>query len=147
VTDSATPNDQAAAPDIAPRDNASGAATGLFKSLTNLFATLAVLAQTRLELLTTELQEEVHRARTLVVWTFIAILAAALGLFFGGLTIVIIYWDTHRILAALLVTSSFIAFAVVSAVVLIAKINSRPRFLDATLTELAKDADSLKSRL
>jgi len=122
-----------------------GAATGLFRSLTNLAATLIGLAQTRLELLTTELQEEVQRAAGLVVWAFVALLAAMIALFFGGLTIVLAYWDTHRVLAALLVTAAFVVFAIVAVLAIVAKMNAHPRFLDATLTELAKDVDSLQS--
>ncbi len=130
--------------DGASRSSSVGMAAGLFKSLTNLAATLLTLAQTRLELLTTELQEEVQRAAGLVIWAFIALLAAMLGIFFGGLSIVLVYWDTHRTMAALLVTAVLFVFAVTAAVVLIFKIKARPRFLDATLTELAKDARSLQ---
>jgi len=123
-----------------------GAATGLFRSLTNLVATLVALAQTRLELLTTELQEEVQRTVGLVIWSFVALLAVMIGLILGGLTIVFVYWDTHRVLAAGLVTAGFFVIAVCACVVLMFKVNSRPRFLDATLTELARDSQSLKSR-
>ena len=123
--------------------NAPGAATGLFRSLSNLFATLVTLAQTRLELLTTELHEEVQHAVGVAIWAFVVLLAAMIGLILGGLTIVFVYWDTHRVLAATLVTAAFFAVALVAALVLIAKINARPRFLDATLTELARDSESL----
>jgi uncharacterized membrane protein YqjE len=134
----------------APNESAApapGAATGLFRSLTNLFATLVTLAQTRLELLTTELQEEVQRVAGLIIWAFVALLAGMIGLILGGLTIVFVYWDTHRVLAALLVTASFFVFALVAVLVLVAKMNSRPRFLDATLTELARDSKSLANRV
>jgi uncharacterized membrane protein YqjE len=121
-----------------------GAATGLFHSLKNLVGTLLALAQTRMELLTVELREEVQRAAGLFVWAFAALLAAMIGLFFGGLTVVLIYWDSHRILAASLVTAVFLGFAACALLALVVKINSRSRFLDATLTELAKDASALK---
>jgi len=123
-----------------------GAIGGLFKSVTNLAATLMSVAQTRLELLTTELQEEVQRAAGLVVWAFIALLSTMIALFMGGLTIVFVYWETNRVLAAVLVTSAFMLFAIVAVGFLISKMNSRPRFLDGTLTELAKDSESLRSR-
>jgi len=125
---------------------APGAATGLFRSLTTLVATLLTVAQTRLELLTTELQEEVQRAAGLVVWAFVALLAGMIGLFMGALTIVFIYWDTHRVLAAVLATCAFFFFAGIAVSILMLKINARPRFLDATLTELAKDGESLRNR-
>jgi hypothetical protein len=31
--------------------------------------------------------------------------------------------------------------------VLVAKVNARPRFLDATLTELARDGESLRNKV
>ena len=137
--------DQATEADAAT-PHTGGAATGLFRSLLNLAATLVAIAQTRLELLTTELQEEVQRAAGAVVWALIALLAAMIGLLFGGLTVVFVYWDTHRVLAALLVTAAFVAIALSAVLVLVVKINSRPRFLDATLTELANDAKSMQGK-
>ena len=134
--------------DPAPESShAPGVATGLFRSLTTLFATLLTLAQTRLELLTTELQEEVQRAAGLVVWSLVALVTVMMGLFMAGLTIVFAYWETNRVLAALMVSGGFVLMAGIAVFVLVAKINSRPRFLAATLTELAKDSDALKSRM
>jgi uncharacterized membrane protein YqjE len=93
-----------------------GPIRGLFRSLAKLLATAIGIAQTRLELLSTELQEEVHRAAEILVWTIVALLAALM------------------------------LIAVTAALVLRAKIRSRPRLFDATLTELAKDRASLMQR-
>jgi uncharacterized membrane protein YqjE len=139
-------SDPGSTEDLAGGDSP-GAATGLFRSLTNLAATLVALAQTRLELLTTELQEEVQRTVGLVIWSFIALLAVMIGLILGGLAIVFVYWDTHRVLAAVLVAAVFFVIAAIAILVLLAKVNGRPRFLDATLTELSRDSDSLKTRV
>jgi len=98
-------------------------------------------------LLTTELQEEVHHTVGLVVWALIALLAAMLGFFFAGLTIVLVYWETHPIAASLLVMAAFFSLAILALLILVAKSKAHPRFLDATLTELAKDANSLKASL
>ncbi len=122
-----------------------GAATGLFGSLSRLMGTLVAIVQTRLELLTTELQEEVHRAATLVLWALIALFTAIIGLFLGGLTIVFVYWDTHRVLAAVLVTTAFFVLAAIAVLILMLKIQAHKRFLDTTLTELAKDSEALRS--
>ena len=131
---------------VAPRPDV-GPVSGLFKSLTNLVATVVGIVHTRVELLTTELQEEVHRVAELLVWTVIALLAAGMGLFLGALAIIFVFWDTHRLLAAVLVTASFFAIALVAVVVLQAKLRSKPPMLDATLAELAKDREHLRRRL
>lgn len=120
--------------------------TGLFQSLNNFIGTFVSLAHTRLELLTTELQEEVRQVGRILVWTFIALFAAMMGLFLGALTVIFAFWDTHRILAALLMTGSFFVIAVVSALILRQNLREKPPMLDATLAELAKDRDMLRAK-
>jgi uncharacterized membrane protein YqjE len=125
---------------------AAGAATGLFQSLRQLLATVIGLAHTRLELLTTELREEVQHAVGIVMWALVALITLMIGLMLGGLTIVFAYWDTHRVLAASLVTAAFVLLALLAVVVIAVKANSKPRFLDSTLTELGKDAQALSNK-
>ena len=125
----------------------SAPASGLFRSLTKLLATLIALAQTRFELLTTEIQEEIHRAATLMIWGSIALLAAGISIFFVGITIIVIFWDTHRVAAAIAVTGSVIGIAVIAVLVLRSQIRGRRRLMDATRTELEKDRQQLSSRL
>jgi uncharacterized membrane protein YqjE len=117
----------------------------LLRSLAKLAATFVGVAHTRLELFTTELQQEMYRVAEIMVWTVIALLAAGIGLFLAALVIVFVFWDTHRVLASIVVTSVFFLIAVVALVVLRVKIKSRPPLLEGTLAELATDASSLKS--
>lgn len=124
----------------------SGPIRGLFRSLATLVATVIAIAQTRLELLSTELQQEVHRAAEIMLWALIASLAAGIGLFLLALVVIFVFWDSHRVLASVAVTAVFVAIAVVAGLVLRAKIRAKPRLLDATLTELGKDRDSLLSK-
>jgi uncharacterized membrane protein YqjE len=132
-----------------PEDRGSGETgpvSGLFKSLAHLVATVIAIAQTRVELLTTELQEEIHRAAGIMVWTVVALLAGALGLFLTALVIIFVFWDTHRVLASVLVASSFFLIAFGALAVLRAKVRNRPRLLEGTLAELAKDREQLRRR-
>lgn len=122
-------------------------ASGLFRSLTRLVTTVVALVQTRLELLTTELQEEVQRAAELLVWTFIALLAAGAGIIFIGATIIIAFWDGPRLLAAILVTSGFLVLAVIAVTIVIVKLRRKPQLLEATRAELRKDRAELEARL
>jgi uncharacterized membrane protein YqjE len=131
-------------PAAAAADN--GPVSGLFKSIANLVATVIAIAQTRLELLTTDLKEEMHHVAGILVWTLIALLAALIGLFLGALAIIFVFWDTHRLLAAVAVTSAFFVIAGAAGVTLRTKIRAKPRMLDATLAELAKDREQLAGR-
>lgn len=124
---------------------ASGPATGLFRSLSNLLHTVLTMAQTRLELITTELQEEVQRAAKLLALGFIALVCGFVSALFIALTIVFAFWDTHRVLASVCVTAAFLVITAIAVGVLRAKLRARPRVLDATLTELARDRDELRS--
>jgi len=128
------------------RTDQPGPIRGLFQSIANMLATFVAIGQTRLELLTTELQQEMHRVAEILVWTLIAILAAGIGLFLLALVIIFVFWDTHRILASVIVTAAFFAIALGAGLVLRAKVRNKPRLLDGTLAELAKDRDQLMSR-
>jgi uncharacterized membrane protein YqjE len=133
--------------DALPEDEPRGSASALFKSLNTFAATVVNIAHTRLQLLTTELQEEVQRAAELVIWAFIALFAALLGVFLGALTVIFYFWDTHRLLAALITTGVFVFLAIGAALVLIAKLRVKPPLLDDTLAELARDRDQLRRHL
>jgi uncharacterized membrane protein YqjE len=122
-------------------------ASGLFQSLSQLLGTLLGIVHTRLELLTTELQEEVQRAAKLLLWAFIAAFAAMMALFLAAFTVIFVFWDTHRLAAALTVVGLFIAIAVIALLMLRHKLRTRPPLLDATLGELARDREELRARM
>ena len=111
-----------------------------------MLATAIGIAQTRLELLTTELQEEVHRVAEIMVYTAIALLAAGVGLFLLALVVIFVFWDTHRLAASIAVTAAFFLIAIAAALVLRAKVRAKPAMLDATIAELKKDRAALLSR-
>jgi uncharacterized membrane protein YqjE len=119
----------------------------LFKSLSKLLATIVAIVHTRVELLTTELQEEVHRVASIMIWSLIAVFSAGIGLFLAALVVIFLYWDTHRLLASIAVTAAFFVIALVAMLTLRFKVRNRPPLLESTLAELAKDRDQLQRRL
>ncbi len=125
--------------------SSSGPISNLLHSLAQVVATLVAMAHTRLELLATELQEEIQRAASVLLWAFIALLTAGIGLFLLALVVVFVFWDSHRLLASVLVTLFFFMLAVFAAWQLRRQLNSRARLLDATLTELECDSERLNS--
>ena len=56
-----------------------GPAASLLRSLVGLGGTLLAAAQTRVELLTTEISEDLERGVQLLLWAFVALLAGILG--------------------------------------------------------------------
>jgi len=121
--------------------------TGLFQSFSNFAATLIAIAHTRLQLLTTELQEEVRQVGAILLWAFIAAFTALLGLFLAALVFIFAFWDTHRIAASLVMIAMFVGLAIFAVLVLRKKLREKPPMLDDTLAELAKDRDNLRSRV
>ena len=119
----------------------------LFRSLSNFAGTLVSIAHTRLELLTTELQEEVRQVGAILLWAFVAAFAAMLALFLGALVVIFLFWETHRLAASLGMVALFVLIAVGGGLMLRKKLRSKPPLLDDTLAELAKDRDQLRARL
>jgi uncharacterized membrane protein YqjE len=119
---------------------------GLFSSVKALAMTLLAIAHTRLELLSVDLEEEWVRLSSLLIWTFAALFCAALGLVFAILFLVLLLWDTHRLLALGIPAILFLLVAALSWLVVRRKYRSKPRLFAASLAELVKDREQIKSR-
>ncbi len=120
-------------------------APGLFESLRTFLATFVELLQTRLELVVIELEEEMHRVALTLLWSVVGVLAGGLTLLLLAVTIVIAFWDSHRLLAACLVTALFALLTATAAWIVRRQLTLRPRLLEATLGELRRDAAGLRS--
>jgi uncharacterized membrane protein YqjE len=121
-----------------------GPASSLLQSLVRLGGTLLATAQTRVELLTTELSEDVERGVRILLWGFVAVLAGVLAVLLAGVTLIVYFWDTHRIGAAVGVTIVFALVAAVAAWVSRERLHEKSRLLDATRAELTRDVASLR---
>lgn len=119
---------------------------GLFDSLRAMLATFVTLAHTRLELVTVELEQEVQRLTGVLLWAIVGIFCGGLAVLMLSLTIVIAFWDGHRLLAAGLVTLLFVGVAVAAGLVVRHRLRTRPRLLSATIAELKQDARALGGR-
>lgn len=117
--------------------------SGLLASVRVLLGTLLGIAQTRLELVVTELEEERLRLTRLFVFGFLALFFFGLGVLVLSLLVVAAFWDTHRLAAIVGVALMHLGIAfycVMSARRLAAH---KPRLFSATLAELDKDRAAL----
>ena len=117
---------------------------GLFHSVRTLAASLVALAHTRLELLGTELQEEVARVVLALLYSFAAVSFAALGIAFAGIAILVAAWDSHRLAAAVVLALVFLALGGLGAWVVRRLVFARLRVFHASLSELDRDYERLK---
>lgn len=123
-----------------------GESGGLLDSARRMLATLLALASTRLELLTTELEEEMHRIAGLLLWSVIAVFCGGLAVLMLAITLLVMFWDDHRVLVAWLITGAFAAAAAGAVLLLKRRAASRPRLLAASLDELRRDSQALRGR-
>ncbi len=116
---------------------------GLFASLKALLATLIAIGHNRLELFSTELQEEVARAASILLWALAGLLLALLAILLAVGAILLAIPEESRAVAAALIALAALAGAAVAALVSHSRASAKPRLFNATLTELAKDRDQL----
>jgi uncharacterized membrane protein YqjE len=116
---------------------------GLFASLRRLLSTAVELGHTRLELASVELEAELHHAQSTLLWSIAAMFSAAIALLLLALTVVVVFWDTHRLLAAGAITAFFLLFAGGTALLVRHRVRTRPHLLAGTIEELKRDVASL----
>ena len=128
---------------MAEREGAAGRG-GLLHSIRNLASTLLGAAHTRLEIFSTEIEEERLRLEQLLLVTLAAAICLGMGLLLCVAFVIIYFWDTHRLLAVGVLAAAFLAIAVVLGAVLRAKVKARPKPFAVTRGELSKDSAMLK---
>lgn len=106
-----------------------------------LARTVLSFAETRTRLAATELEEQAVRLVEILAWLAIAYFFLGAALVF--LAVMIVFWDSNRLLAAVLITMLFLAAGGAGALVARARMRERPKFLAATLAELERDRERI----
>ena len=116
---------------------------GIYDSLKRLLGTLAAIAQTRIELLGTEVEEQVARLVSMLLWTIIALFCGFTAAILIAIVVLLTFWDTNRMLAAVLLMAGYASLGLLAWLRIRALARARPRLFQATLEELAKDRNRL----
>lgn len=119
---------------------------GPLDSLRALGATFLALVSTRAELVVVELREEAERKKEMLVLAGVAAVFLALGLLLVAFFVVVVFWDTHRVVAAAAVTLVYLGIGAGALARLRQKSRASPPPFEATLAELAKDLEMMKGR-
>ena len=122
----------------------SAARGGLLHSIKHLAQTLLGAAQTRLEILATEIEEERARLEQMLLVALAAAFCVVMGVVLCVALIVIYYWDTHRLAAVGILAAVFLGAGVVLGLILRDQARSRPKPFAITRGELAKDRAMLR---
>ena len=132
---------------MAAKESGPGAAPspGLLVSLRNLAATLVAVVKTRLELLSTEVEEERLRLLQLLLAASVALFFSALGIIMLTLFVVVLLWDDHRVLVTILFAVLYLGIGAIFALVARSKAREKSRLFSTSIAELAKDRQQLAS--
>jgi len=117
----------------------------IFDSATRLLSTLITTLQTRVELLTVELEEEALRYFFYLLLSLAAMACLGIAVLLAILLIVVLYWDTQRIPVLLILIGFFTLAAIVIVLAVRSNYRRKSRLLAHTLAEMAKDVDALNA--
>jgi uncharacterized membrane protein YqjE len=115
----------------------------LLSSIKGLASNGASIAQTRLELLSVDVQI----ARSKFISLLVMIVSALFFLFFGlvmlALFIVIYSWEADRMMALGLLTGAFLLVGLILTLLIVQSLRTMPRLFEASITELSRDREAL----
>lgn len=123
-----------------------GESTGLMDSLTAVGATLVGMAHTRLDLLSTDLEEAREHFLSLTILGFVALFSVGVGVVLSALFLVVAFWETHRLLMLGALAGFFLAAGVAALVFAKQRAKTTPRLFASSLSELFKDRQQLVPR-
>jgi uncharacterized membrane protein YqjE len=117
---------------------------GLLQSIKQLAASALAAAQTRLEILATEIEEERLRLEQLLLLALAAAFCLGMAVVLGVAFVVVYFWDTHRLFTIAILAAVFLALAAAFGWILRTKAKARPKPFAVTRGELAKDGAMLR---
>jgi uncharacterized membrane protein YqjE len=119
--------------------------SGFLRSVKTTITAVAASFHTRLELFVTELEEERERLKQTLVLILLVFFGLGLGFILLNVFAVALFWQNGWILAIAVLAALYLGVGVIAAIVLRKKILTRPGLFPATLAELRKDCDRLRS--
>lgn len=115
---------------------------GLLGSARAVLVALLEIGQTRLQLASTELEEERLRIAELLLFATAALFFLGIGIVLATLLLVLLFWDA-RVLVLALAAAVFLAVGAGLAAAWRRKAAAKPPLLASTLAELQRDREAL----
>jgi uncharacterized membrane protein YqjE len=111
---------------------------GIFPTFTRLFKTVRDVAENRMELFLLELKEERARLFDALLLAAVGIVCALMTLILVTFTVVVAFWETHRLLVLVVASAAYAGAALAAFTTLRARLQ-RWRAFSATLEQIKKD--------
>jgi uncharacterized membrane protein YqjE len=116
----------------------------VLESARSMLADLISLGQTRFELFSVELREELARIATLLIGGLAALILGILGIAFAAFAVIVAMPPEYRLLAAAIVAGAFILAAALLGFAVLKFARTKRRAFGATLAELRRDYEAIK---
>lgn len=123
--------------------DSSAHAPGLVRSLSNLGSTVVEILHTRLQLISTEIQEEKERLVEMVLYAVVGVFCLSFALFLLTLFVVVAFWDTYRLPVLAALTLLYLAIGIGAGIAFRNKLKAQAVLFAATLSEFRKDHSHL----
>lgn len=117
---------------------------GLIASVKHIATTILAITRTRLELLSMDLEEGWVRLISFLAMAFVALFCLCFSVVLLAIFIIMLLWDTHRLLIFGSLTGIFFIISIVLCVLAIRALKAMPRLFETSIAELAKDQEQLE---
>lgn len=118
---------------------------GLLETLGGLAETLVAMAHTRLDLLSSDLEEDREHLLALTLTALGAVFCLGIGVVLSVLLLVVLFWDTHRVLLLAMLAATFVSLGLAAVFQVKRLTKAKPRLFTSSLAELFKDRQALVS--
>ena len=136
----------AAATATTPRNLNSRPSLGMMDSIRTTLATTAKLVRTRLDIISTELEEQREWLQNLIIFGMAGLFFISLGLVLVTLFVVAMFWETHRVAVLGGFSALYLGIGIWAVITFRNMLHKRPKLFAATSQELAKDEAHLAPR-
>lgn len=116
---------------------------GLLSSLRTMASTLVAMLHTRLDLLSTDLEEDREHLLSFLFLSMLAFFSLGVGVLLATLLIVVAFWETHRLTTIACLSALFLIAGMATAAMAFHKTKTKPRIFTSSLLELFKDREHL----
>lgn len=117
---------------------------GIMKKVLDMAGGFLAIFKTRLELVSVELQEEVQRILSYLVLSLLALFCAVMALSLATFLIIVLCWDSYRILSICCLIVFFALMALVMGLNVRASFRKKPKLFAYTRAEIAKDLERMR---
>ncbi len=120
--------------------------SGLMESLKRMAGTLLVICHTRLELLSSEMEEEYLRIGQMLVYGSVAMFCFGLSIMLLTVFIVVVFWDSYRLPVLGGLAALFFVAGLLLCNALRRMARGKSKLFSVSLAELDSDRDQLTSQ-